>query len=342
MYSIVCHYSAFQSCSFYVYPIYSESDDYDQEDEEEENRRAAFEGEYDDEEGRGSSRSDGSVEVVDIRSSDENDEEGDDDEIPAAEFVGNESSTDGGRDETEILNAVVDDYIDAVPEQPQVEESTEEILDEAKILHDRVHEFIPVTSPRKSPEKKNVFHATTAGKEAVLAEDDLVSTAREEELGEYFETENTETEATGAMDAEHPPVEDFEHAAVANEDHSPFADAEHSPVENVITVDTEALNNESKATDAIATLADETNQREVKFAEDEAEKSDVPYSSDGGNLGGELSEDMNADDEHESLDTEDDKRSLAEQGETFDEEEVGGKINFASCHAFARWSNSST
>jgi hypothetical protein len=63
-----------------------------------------------------------------------------------------------------------------------------------------------------------------------------------------------------------------------------------------------------------------------KPTEDEAEKSDNPYSSDGGNLGGEFSEDMNADDEHESLDTEDDKRSLAEQGETFDEEEGASEI----------------
>jgi hypothetical protein len=55
--------------------------------------------------------------------------------------------------------------------------------------------------------------------------------------------------------------------------------------------------------------------------DEEADKSE-PYSSDGGNLGEEFSEDM-ADDEHESLDTEDDKRSLAEQGETFDEEEAG-------------------
>ncbi|KAL7487683.1 hypothetical protein ACHAW6_013248 [Cyclotella cf. meneghiniana] len=303
---------------------YSESDDYDQEDEEEGNRRTAFEGEYDDEEGRGSSRSDGSVEVVDILSSDADDEEGDDDEIPVADVVENESSTDGGGDETEILNAAVDDYIDAVPEQRQVEENTEEILDEAKILHDHVHEFFPVTSPRKSHEKKNAFHATMAGKEAVLAEDDLVSTATEEKSAEYFETGNTEADEIDAMDVEHPPVDDIDHAAVADAYHPPFADEEHSPAENVIAIATKALNNEANATDAIATMADEANQLEVKPAEDEAEKSDVPYSSDGGNLGGELSEDMNADDEHESLDTEDDKRSLAEQGETFDEEEVGG------------------
>eukprot|EP00804_Cyclotella_cryptica_P009762 CCRYP_013226-RB/>CCRYP_013226-RB protein AED:0.03 eAED:0.03 QI:950/1/1/1/0.8/0.66/6/2875/1962 len=288
---------------------YSESDDYDQEDEEEDNRRAAFEGEYDDEEGRGSSRSDGSVEVVDIVSSDnEEDEEGDDDEIPAADVFENESSTEEeGRDETKILNAVVDDYIDAVPEQPpQVEETAEEIMDEAKILHDHVHEFITVASPRKSPEKWNNCLAMMAGKVAVPSEFAAVATTRDEKPDQCFDMKSAEAETMDDMYVEHPPV----------------TDAERSPVENVGTIATEAVSNEVMVTDVIASSAERTNQLDVTPAEDEAEKSDAPYSSDGGNLGGEMSEDMNADDEHESLDTEDDKRSLAEQGETFDEEEI--------------------
>lgn len=179
------------------------------------------------------------MEVFDILSGDEEAES--DDENVNTGRVGNDTSIEKEQVEARILNDVVDDYISlaAVACQSQ-HQGDEEKLNDAKILHDNVNEYIPVSYQSKNIYKKDngsVINAHLTAEETGIAKDE----------------------------------------------------------------DKDGANH----------------------MEDEADKSDVLYSSDGGNPGGELSEDVNADDEHESLDTEDDKRSLAEQGEAFDEGETG-------------------
>jgi hypothetical protein len=298
----------------------SESDDYEEEDEEEDNRRVAFEGQYDAEEGRGTrgnSSSGGSVEVFDIMSSSEEEEEDEDpDKVPRADAVDNESSTEEQPTETEILNDAVDDYIGAP--QPEVEEAPDEI-DEGKILHENVAEYMPVSSPLKK----------TTPQEDLADVHEVVAKTLEDTA------EATKITGEALMAGEQPP----------NEESSIDIDQPLGPQANsvvqapaVYAVDHES-NTESEAVDTESaavvlnnkTVHEETEVNEDRVnppattsIEDEAYRSDAPYSSDGGNLGG---SDVNADDEHESLDTEDDKRSLAEHGETFDEEEVG-KIRF--------------
>ena len=331
---------------------YSESDDYDEEDEEEAARREAFEGEYDDEEGRGSSRSDGSVEVVDIISSDgEQEEEEEERDIPGTEGARGTESAEEEAGETAALNAVVDDYIDAVTEQQlqQVEEAEQTAIDDAKALHDHVKEYIPVSSPlKKSPQKMRVSYTFTGEGQPVTGTMDAKTVVQGK----------VEAEIPSDAVTDHPPavplIENALNSAAKKELSSDMQPDSlvaptnaNSPVVNLsISVDAiHADSNEGgpdtnnvvvqkegtdEAVDAKPTEDSagmnmvEAIKIDTKLTEDEAEKSDAPYSSDGGNLGGELSEDMNADDEHESLDTEDDKRSLAEQGETFDEEEGAG------------------
>ena len=259
----------------------SESDDYEVEDQEEADRRLAFEGQYDAEEGRGTrgnSSSGGSVEVYDIGSSSEEEKEEEPEGVPKAYDDANESDE---PTETAILNEVVNDYIGATTSEPPEVETHPEVNDR-QILHDNVNEYIPVASPsKKSPEKSG-----NSGEEAVAEDVAVAEIVAKETL-----------ESTAKRSVHH------DNAAI---------DADQSTEDHTLIDHDVNLQSEAKPGDA-----------DIENAEEEAYKSDVPYSSDGGNLGGELSEDMNADDEHESLDTEDDKRSLAEQGETFDDEEAG-------------------
>ena len=138
---------------------HSESDDYEQEDDEEANRRVAFEGQYDAEEGRGTrgnSSSDGSVEVFDLMSTDD-EQENANDEAPRAEVI-NESSTEEERDEYAVLNDAVDNYIGVSSQSPQVQESSD--TNDRQILHEKVHEYIPVSSPLKmNPERDDTNSA---------------------------------------------------------------------------------------------------------------------------------------------------------------------------------------
>lgn len=259
----------------------SESDDYEVEDQEEADRRLAFEGQYDAEEGRGTrgnSSSGGSVEVYDIGSSSEEEKEEKPEGVSKAYDDANESDE---PTETAILNEVVNDYIGATTSEPPEVEAHPDVND-GQILHDNVNEYIPVASPsKKSPEKSD-----NSGEEAVAEDVAVAEIVAKETL-----------ESTAKVSVHHDSA-----AIVAGQstEHRTLMDHDVN------------LQSEAKPGDA-----------DIENAEEEAYKSDAPYSSDGGNLGGELSEDMNADDEHESLDTEDDKRSLAEQGETFDDEEAG-------------------
>eukprot|EP00956_Cyclotella_meneghiniana_P043732 scaffold284863_cov93-Cyclotella_meneghiniana.AAC.5 len=138
---------------------YSESDDYEQEDDEEANRRVAFEGQYDAEEGRGTrgnSSSDGSVEVFDLMSTDD-EQENANDEAPCAEVI-NESSTEEEHDEYAVLNDAVDNYIGVSSQSSQVQESSD--TNDRQILHEKVHEYIPVSSPLKmTPERDDTNSA---------------------------------------------------------------------------------------------------------------------------------------------------------------------------------------
>lgn len=283
----------------------SESDDYEEEDEEEANRRLAFEGQYDAEEGRGTrgnSSSGGSVEVYDIGSSSEEENEEELEGIAQAEDA-RELSIEEGLSETAELNKVVNEYIGSAPKTPETEYSLE--ANDGKILHDNVHEYIPVSSPlKKNPENFTKSDRLAAVDVAV---------------------------AEGM-----PPKTDPKEKAVPSDDEAVIAADEARDESASIDVDVNLVpTSKEHHTDEAEDAVEATQTKEAKKQEetatlstmpDEAYNSDAPYSSDGGNLGGELSEDMNADDEHESLDTEDDKRSLLsnpEHGETFDEEEAG-------------------
>jgi hypothetical protein len=265
--------------------------------------------------------------VIDILSSDSDEE--DEAVSVGADVSEKESPEEEVQDETAILNAIVDDYINAEPnEQPQVEEDT--AIDEAKVLHENIKEYIAVSSPFKKSPEKSAEEAVNTVEGKLPADDDFPHPANDTMV--HVQDESfLECEEMGAekvhisTDAGQPGVTDVEPLVV---------DAEHQEAvhgEGGIEGET---TQESKAADSEACLkkvettptGEEAKAVMGKPTEDEAEKSDNPYSSDGGNLGGEFSEDMNADDEHESLDTEDDKRSLAEQGETFDEEEGASEI----------------
>jgi hypothetical protein len=276
----------------------SESDDYDDEDAEEENRRVAFEGPYDAEEGRGTrgnSSSGGSVEVFDLMSSsDEEQEEAPDESIPHAEAVENDSSPEEEPTETEILNEVVDDYIGAAAAQPTEVQLPE--VNDGKILYDNVTEYIAVSSPsKKSPEK--VARSTTA--------DSADTAVASDEVAAEITNNATEDDAQAVGECYRNQASIGADVETNNANQAPLSD-EKPELDPIDTRSKNALEHTSD---------------EIQELHEEADKSE-PYSSDGGNLGEEFSEDM-ADDEHESLDTEDDKRSLAEQGETFDEEEAG-------------------
>ena len=349
---------------------HSESDDYDDEDEEEDNRRVAFEGPYDAEEGRGTrgnSSSGGSVEVFDIMSSSENDE--DEDATPQAEPLVDDSSADDEYAETAALNSVVDDYIGAASQSPQAEEGDEDLTNDGKILHDYVHEYIPVSSPLvKSPGKddicgkQNVPNETEEAREAhtkAIVKEDVMASEREDygdssiDIDVEQHPDPVARGISGESEIDHEGVGTVAvSGAVFNVSNEQCTRADpDTPEEGTAIAQVQSLEQEPVVLDvdddshadcegldgeyapsgglpsftATPTIAktEGVNDKNVLArtkCEDEAEKS---YSSDGGNLGGELSEDMQADDEHESLDTEDDKRSLAEQGETFDEEEAG-------------------
>ena len=303
-------------------------------------------------------------------STSEDDEIEDEDATPRAEPVVGDSSADEYA-ESAALNDVVDDYIGAASQSPQVEDEQSNSINDGKILHDNVQEYIPVSSPlMKSPEKDGALGTKDAPNDVeeltdvhskANVKEDAMALEREENDGNSIDVkqpvaplahgidveseidhEGIDTTTVSDMVAKAPeedvtlvdPDSSKEDAAIAQVQ-SPNQGPVVLGVDDDSKAGHEELDSELAPTAELASLIarptvgktedvnDKTELVRTKF-EDEAEKSDAPYSSDGGNLGGELSEDMQADDEHESLDTEDDKRSLAEQeGETFDEEEAG-------------------
>ncbi|KAL3801600.1 hypothetical protein ACHAWO_006256 [Cyclotella atomus] len=216
------------------------------------------------------------------------------DSIPHAEAVENDSSPEEVSTEMEILNEVVDDYIGAAASQP-IEEQLPEV-DDGKILHDNVTEYIAVTSPsKKSPEK--VARSSRA--------DSAADVTASDEVAAQIVNSATEADAQAVGEVNQNQASIGANVEATNTNQTPLS-VEKPEIDQIDT----------RAQNSLEPLNDE-----IQEADEEADKSE-PYSSDGGNLGEEFSEDM-ADDEHEPLDTEDDKRSLAEQGETFDEEEAG-------------------
>lgn len=259
---------------------HSEIDDYEQEDEEEANRRVAFEGQHDAEEERGTrgnSSSSGSVEVFDLMSSDD-EQENDNDEPPRAEVI-YESSVEEERDESTVLNDAVDSYIGVLSQSPQVQGPTD--TNDRQILHEKVREYIPVSSPLKMAPERDTNSA----------------------VGETLA--NSEAPTSDGVDI----LYKIDKVTSEKESISGLAD-ETLATAGAVIKETEVIREKGMA-------ASEEDQNP-----DPIGAGDALYSS---NVGEVMSEDMNADDEHESLDTEDDKRSLEEheQGETNGEKEAG-------------------
>jgi hypothetical protein len=233
---------------------YSESDDYDQEDEEEANRHVAYEGMYGNEEGQGESDGEEYNEepdegVIEIASSDEEDEvKGDYDDYEEIAEVVVESSEEE-TSETEVLNQAVDQYIankeSIMRPDGDAEASHTDIDNERANEQDRnvlkvQHHFSP-TNAAKDGNDESIEMASGSG---ISAYDHLLT------VGIRGKVNDTGEE-----------VEDFHDES--------FADGNAH--------------------------ADDVPDSSEEFARDTSDTDDMQM----------------ADDEHESIDTEDDKRSLA-------------------------------
>ena len=183
------------------------------EDDEEADRHIAYEGVYDNEEGRGDSDSEGREvdsldsdgpneeqidDLIEILESSEEEEREEEEDVQEMMSQGEEDEPSEGEqsDETDKLNKAVDDYIGERGESEE-DEDTPVVVDsrerEAKILSEAVHEYYNPSTLGLETEPKEDVEPTEEGTDIdILADDEHESIDTEEDrrsISQYGEVE---------------------------------------------------------------------------------------------------------------------------------------------------------